>query len=52
MSKKIDLVEAEVLEALRGPVENIDHIEKFRYWNYPLSFYGLDAISTNRKAVT
>ena len=49
MSKKIDLVEVEVLEALRGPVENIDHTEEFRYWNYLLSFYGLDAIPTNRK---
>ena len=51
MSKKIDLVEAEVFEALRGPVENIDHIEECRYWNYLLSFYGLDAIPTNRKEV-
>ena len=51
MSKKIDLVEVEVLEALRGPVENIDHTEEFRYWNYLLSFYGLDAISTTRKEV-
>lgn len=51
MSKKLDLVEVEVMEALRGPVENIDHIEEFRYWNYLLSFYGLDAIPTNRKEV-
>ena len=51
MSKKLDLVEVEVMEALRGPVENIDHIEEFRYWNYLLSFYGLGAIATTRKEV-
>ena len=51
MSKKIYFVEVEVLEAMRGPVENIDHIEEFRYWNYLLSFYGLDAIPINRKEV-
>ena len=51
MSKKIDLVETEVLEALRGPVENIDHIEEFHFWNSLLSFYGFDAIPTNRKEV-
>lgn len=51
MSKKIDLVEVEMFEVLRGPVENIDHLDEFRYWNYLLSFYGLDAISTNRKEV-
>ena len=51
MSKKTDLVEVEMMEVLRGPVENIDHIEEFRYWNYLLSFYGLDAIPTSRKEV-
>ena len=51
MAKKMDLVEVEVLEALKGPVENIDHAEEFRYWNYLLSFYGLDAIPTSRKEV-
>ena len=51
MSKKIDLVELEMMEVLRGPVENIDYAEEFRYWNYLLSFYGLDAIPTNRKEV-
>ena len=51
MSKKVDLVELEVMEALRGPMENIDHVEEFHYWNALLSFYGLDAIPTNRKEV-
>ena len=51
MSKKMDLVEVEMMEVLRGPVENIDHLDKFRYWNYLLSFYGLDAIPTSRKEV-
>ena len=51
MSKKIDLVEIEVLEAMRGPVENLDHAEEFHYWNTLLSFYGLDAIPTIRKEV-
>ena len=30
MSKKMDLVEIEMMEVLRGPVENIDHIEEVR----------------------
>lgn len=51
MSKKIDLVELEMMEVLRGPVENIDHAEEFHYWNTLLSFYGLDAIPTTRKEV-
>lgn len=48
---KQNLIEIECMEAMRGPVENIDHIEEFRYWNYLLSFYGLDAIPTTRKEV-
>ena len=51
MAKKMDLVEVEVLEALRGPVENLDHVDEFHYWNTLFSFYGLDAIPTNRKEV-
>lgn len=51
MSKKLDLVELEVMEALRGPVENLDHVDEFHFWNTLLSFYGLDAIPTNRKEV-
>lgn len=51
MAKKMDLVEVEVMEAMRGPMENIDHAEEFRYWNYILSFYGLDAIPITRKEV-
>ena len=51
MSKKIDLVELEVMEALRGPVENLDHVDEFHFWNTLLSFYGLDAIPTTRKEV-
>ena len=51
MAKKMDLVEIEVMEAMRGPMENIDHAEEFRYWNYILSFYGLDAIHLHRKEV-
>ena len=51
MSKKIDLVEIEVMEALRGPVENLDHVDEFHFWNTLLSFYDLDAIPTNRKEV-
>ena len=51
MSKKIDLVELEMMEVLRGPVENIDHYEEFHYWNTLLSFYDLDAIPTTRKEV-
>lgn len=51
MSKKIDLVEIEVLEALRGPIENLDHVDEFHFWNTLLSFYGLDAIPTTRKEV-
>ena len=48
---KQNLVEIEVMEAMRAPVENLDHAEEFRYWNYLLSFYGLDAIPTIRKEV-
>ena len=51
MAKKMDFVEVEVLEAMRGPVGNLDHYEEFHYWNTLLSFYGLDAIPTNRKEV-
>ena len=51
MSKKIDLVELEVMEALHGPVENLDHVDEFHFWNTLLSFYGLDAIPTTRKEV-
>lgn len=51
MSKKLDLVEVEVLEAMCGPIENLDHYEEFHYWNTLLSFYGLDAIPTTRKEV-
>ena len=51
MSKKMDLVEVECMEAMRGPLENLDHYEEFHYWNILLSFYGLDAIPTNRKEV-
>ena len=51
MSKKLDLVELEVMEALRGPVENLDHVDEFHFWNTLLSFYGLDAIPTTRKEV-
>ena len=51
MSKKLDLVEIEVMEAMRGPLENLDHYDEFHYWNTLLSFYGLDAIPTNRKEV-
>lgn len=49
MAKKMDLVEVEVMEALRGPVENLDHVDEFHFWNTLLSFYGLDAIPTTRK---
>ena len=45
----INLVELEMMEVLRGPIENLDHMEEFHYWNTLLSFYGLDAIPTNRK---
>lgn len=48
---KINLVEVEVMEAMRGPVENLEHLEEFHYWNTLLSFYGLDAIPTTRKEV-
>ena len=51
MAKKMELVEIEVLEALKGPIENLDHVEEFHFWNYLLSFYGLDAIPTTRKEV-
>ena len=51
MVKKMDLVEVEVMEALRGPVENLDHVDEFHFWNMLLSFYGLDAIPTTRKEV-
>ena len=51
MAKKKDWAEVEVLEAMRGPVENLDHAEEFHYWNTLLSFYGLDAIPTTRKEV-
>ena len=30
MSKKIGLVELEMMEVIRGPVENLDHAEEFR----------------------
>ena len=46
---KVNLVEVEVMEAMRGPLENLDHYEELHYWNTLLSFYGLDAIPTNRK---
>lgn len=48
---KQNLVEIEVLEAMRGPIENLDHMDEFHYWNTLLSFYGLDAIPTTRKEV-
>ena len=48
---KANLVEAEMMEVARGPVENLEHIEEFHYWNTLLSFYELDAIPTNRKEV-
>ena len=48
---KINLVEVEMMEVLRGPVENLDHMEEFHFWNTLLSFYGLDAIPINRKEV-
>lgn len=48
---KQNLVEVEMMEVARGPVENLDHMEEFHYWNTLLSFYGLDAIPTNRKEV-
>lgn len=48
---KVNLVEVEMMEVIRGPVENLDHMEEFHYWNTLLSFYGLDAIPTNRKEV-
>ena len=51
MAKKMDLVEVECMAAMRGPLENLDHYEEFHYWNTLLSFYGLDAIPTNRKEV-
>lgn len=51
MAKKMDLVEIECMEAMRGPLENLDHYEEFHYWNILLSFYGLDAIPINRKEV-
>ena len=51
MSKKIDLVELEMMEVLCGPVENLDYVEEFHFWNTLLSFYGLDAIPTTRKEV-
>ena len=48
---KQNLVEIEVMEAMRGSVENLSHYDEFHYWNTLLSFYGLDAIPTNRKEV-
>lgn len=48
---KVNLVEVEMMEVARGPIENLDHMEEFHYWNTLLSFYGLDAIPTNRKEV-
>ena len=51
MAKKMDLVEIEVMEAMRGPVENLSHYDEFHYWNTLLSFYDLDAIPTTRKEV-
>ena len=48
---KVNLIEVEMMEVLRGPVENLDHMEEFHYWNTLLSFYGLDAIPTTRKEV-
>ena len=51
MAKKMDLVEIEVMEAMRGPVENLDHYDVFHYWNTLLSFYGPDAVPTTRKEV-
>ena len=48
---KQNLVEIECMEAMRGPIENLSHYDEFHYWNTLLSFYGLDAIPTNRKEV-
>ena len=48
---KVNLVEIEMMEVMRGPIENLDHMEEFHYWNILLSFYGLDAIPTTRKEV-
>lgn len=46
---KQNLIEVEMMEVLRGPVENLKHLDEFHFWNVLLSFYGLDAIPTNRK---
>ena len=48
---KVNFVEVEMLEVMRGPVENLEHLDEFHFWNTVLSFYGLDAIPTNRKEV-
>ena len=48
---KQNLVEIEIMEAMRGTVENLGHYDEFHYWDTLLSFYGLDAIPTNRKEV-
>ena len=48
---KQNFVEIEVMEAMRGPVEDISHYNEFHYCNTLLSFYGLDAIPTTRKEV-
>ena len=48
---KVNFVEVEMLEIMRGPVENLEHLDEFHFWNTLLSFYGLDAIPTTRKEV-
>ena len=48
---KVNLVEVEVMEAMRGPGEKLDRYVEFHYWNGLLSFYGLGAIPTDRKEV-
>lgn len=51
MGKINNAIELEVMEAMRGPETNLDHLDEFHYWNTILSFYGLDAIPTYRKEV-
>ena len=46
---KQNLIEVEMLEVARGPIENLEHMEEFHFWNTVLSFYDLDAIPTRKE---
>lgn len=41
---RMKTIEKELKEVARGPKENLEHLEEFRFWNIVLGLCGLDAI--------